>query len=283
MELQVKIRMLLTATMALSVISCEKDNVFPQEEHSVNQRFIQSMEWNENHPYKEITTSADDYTILFMGDSNIGTTRNLNSVISIAEQKNAVSIVMAGDLTTGDKNACDEFEGCLQKKGSLLAFLTPGNHDLWLKTGWDEFYARFGASVYYFTVKTPGGTDLYISLDSGSGTLGTDQLEWLENILQELRPDYRLCIVFTNLNFFRFRYSEISNPEVEELNVLIDLFTRYHVDMLVSGHDHKRSEEVFGNTTYIVLEPLKDDTDNAGYLDFEVKDGEITYRFERFN
>jgi len=89
--------------------------------------------------------------------------------------------------------------------------------------------------------------------------------------------------VFTNLNFFRFRYSEISNPEVEELNVLIDLFTRYHVDMLVSGHDHKRSEEVFGNTTYIVLEPLKDDTDNAGYLDFEVKDGEITYRFERFN
>jgi len=283
MELQVKIRLLLTATIALTIVSCEKDDVFPQEEHSVNQRFIQSMEWNENHPYKEIITSSDNYTILFMGDSHIGTSGNLKSAISIAEQEKAVAIVMAGDLTTGHKNACNELEGCLQPKGSLLSFLTPGNHDLWPDTGWDEYYARFGASVYYFTVETPGGTDLYISLDSGSGTLGSDQLDWLEKILQELRSGYRRCIVFTHINFFRLRHSEISNPEVEELNILIDLFTRYHVDMLVSGHDHKRSEEVFGITTYIVLEPLKDGTDNAGYLDFVVKNGEISYRFERFN
>ena len=53
--------------------------------------------------------------------------------------------------------------------------------------------------------------------------------------------------------------------------------------MLVSGHEHKRSEEVFGLTTYIVLEPLKDDTDNAGYLNFNVKNGSITFSFERFN
>ena len=53
--------------------------------------------------------------------------------------------------------------------------------------------------------------------------------------------------------------------------------------MLVSGHDHKRSEEVFGITTYIVLEPLKDDTDNAGYLNLNVKNGNITYSFEHFN
>ena len=168
MELQLKTRLLLLTAISITIASCEKDIEFPQEEHSVNQRFNQSMDWNEFHHYKEIETSSDDYTIMFIGDSHIGTTKNLNNFISIAETNNAAAVVMAGDLTTGDKNDCDELEGCLQSKGSLLSFLTVGNHDLWPKTGWDEFYARFGASVYYFTVKTPEGTDLYISLDSGS-------------------------------------------------------------------------------------------------------------------
>ena len=53
--------------------------------------------------------------------------------------------------------------------------------------------------------------------------------------------------------------------------------------MLVSGHEHLRSEEVFGITTYIVLEPLKDDTDNAGYLNFNIKNGKIFYSFEKIN
>ena len=241
------------------------------------------MDWNEIHSYQEIVTSSDDYTILFMGDSHIGSTKNLNSFISIARTNNASAIVMAGDLTTGEEKDCAELERCLQSKGSLLSFMTVGNHDLWPKTGWNEFYGRFGASVYLFTVKTISGTDLYISLDSGSGTLGTDQLEWFESILQNQRSDYRRCIVFTHLNFFRFRHSEISNPLVEEINKLIELFTIYHVDMLVAGHDHKRSEEVFGITTYIVLEPSKDGTDNAGYLSLNVKNGDINYSFENFN
>lgn len=283
MELQLKIRLLLLAAITFTISSCEKDDIFPQEEHSVNQRFSQSMAWNETHPYREIVTSSDNYTILFMGDSHIGTTGNLNNFISIAETNNTAAIVMAGDLTAGDEKSCNELESCLHSGSSLLSFLTVGNHDLWPKTGWDEFYARFGASVYYFTVKTPGGTDLYISLDSGSGTLGTDQLEWFESLLQNQRSDYRRCIVFTHLNFFRFRHTEISNPLVEELNKLIDIFTRYQVDMLVSGHEHKKSEEVFGNTTYVVLEPLKDDADNAGYFDFNIMSGKITYSFERIN
>ena len=212
MELQLKTRLLLLTAISITIASCEKDIEFPQEEHSVNQRFNQSMDWNEIHHYKEIETSSDDYTILFMGDSHIGTTKNLNNFISIAGTNNAAAIVMAGDLTTGDKKDCSELERCLQSKSSVLSFLTVGNHDLWPKTGWDEFYARFGASVYYFTVRTPGGNDLYISLDSGSGTLGTDQLEWFESLLQNQRSDYRRCIVFTHLNFFRFRHSEISNP-----------------------------------------------------------------------
>lgn len=283
MELQLKIRTVLLAAITFTIASCEMDDNFPQEEHSVNQRFSQSMAWNETHPYREIVTSSDNYKIMFMGDSHIGTTENLNNFISIAEKNNAAAVVMAGDLTAGDEKSCNELESCLHPGSSLLTFLTVGNHDLWPQKGWDEFYERFGASVYYFTVKTPGGTDLYISLDSGSGTLGSSQLEWLENLLKNQRPGYRRCIAFTHLNFFRFRHSEISNPLVEELNKLIDIFTLYQVDMLISGHDHLRSEEIFGITTYIVMEPLKDNTDNAGYLDLNVKNGKITYSFERFN
>jgi len=265
------------------IASCEKDTIFPQEEHSANQRFRQSMDWNELHPYQDIVTSSDDYAILFMGDSHIGSTKNLISFVNTAKTSNAAAIVMAGDLTTGEKEDCDKLETCLPPSSSLLSFLTVGNHDLWPGNGWNEFYNRFGASVYLFTVKTTGGTDLFISLDTGSGTLGAEQLAWFEDVLQNQRPDYRRCIVFTHNNFFRFRHTETDNPPVEELNKLIELFTRHHVDMLVAGHDHKRDAVVFGITTYVVMEPCKDGADNAGYLALRVKNGEIKYCFENFD
>jgi predicted phosphodiesterase len=283
MELQLKIRLLLLTAISLMIASCEKDTIFPQEEHSVNQRFRQSMDWNELHPYQEIVTSSDDYAILFMGDSHIGSTKNLNNFFNIAKNTKASAVVMAGDLTAGEEKNYDALEKCIPPRDSLLSFLTVGNHDLWSNNGWNEFFTRFGPSCYLFTVESPEATDLFISLDTGSGTLGAEQLAWFEDVLKNQRPDYRRCIVFTHNNFFRFRHTETDNPPVEELNKLIELFTRHHVDMLVAGHDHKRDAVLFGITTYVVMEPCKDGADNAGYLALRVNNGDVKYSFENFD
>ena len=283
MELQLKNSLLLITAISLTIASCEKDPDFISPEHSADQRFNQSMEWNARHSYQEIVVQSDDYSILFMGDSHVGSTKNLDNFFNIAKNTKASAVVMAGDLTTGEAKNYDVLEKCIPPRDSLLSFLTVGNHDLWSNSGWNEFFTRFGPSCYLFTVESPEATDLFISLDTGSGTLGAEQLAWFEDVLQNQRPAYRRCIVFTHNNFFRFRHTETVNPPVEELNKMIELFTRHHVDMLVAGHDHKRDAVLFGITTYVVMEPCKDGTDNAGYLSLRVKNGDVKYSFENFD
>ena len=72
--------------------------------------------------------------------------------------------------------------------------------------------------------------------------------------------------MFTHNNFFRTRHTDSTNPLVEEIDVLVELFTRYNVNMVITGHDHKKDAEVFGKTTYIVMDALKDGQSNAGFF-----------------
>ncbi len=237
------------------------------------------MDWNNTHSYREISVLSDDYLILSAGDSHVGGTKNLDSFFNIAKSNNVAAVVMAGDLTTGHENDYTVFEQHLPSQYSLPVFLIAGNHDLFFN-GWREFYSRFGSSSYLFTIKTPNATDLIICLETGSGTLGNRQLDWLIKILETQRAGYRHCMVFTHNNFFRSRHTESTNPPVEELQVLLELFAKHHVDMVITGHDHKKDTEVFGNTTYIIMDALKDGESNAGYFQIRVKNGGIGYKFE---
>lgn len=144
---------------------------------------------------------------------------------------------------------------------------------------WEEYYARLGSSTYLFTVRTPEATDLYICLDSGSGTLGSKQLKWLRETLENKRQDYRHCIVMTHNNFFRFRRTGSTNPLVEELHVLMEMFTRHNVNMLITGHDHRRSNEVFGLTRYLTLDALLDGFSHASYMVLTLENGKIGIEF----
>lgn len=280
MELQLKNRLLLLAAISLTITSCEK-TYFPSPEHSVSQRFSQSMNWNESHPYMEIAVQSENYSILFTGDSHVGSTNNLDKFFSIAKESNASAVVMVGDLTNGKEEDYPVIEKCLQQKDSLLTFFTVGNHDLWSSSGWIEFFTRFGPSCYLFTVKSPAATDLYISLDSGSDTFGPDQLEWLTYILQTIRPECRHCMVFTHVNLFRVRHTTSTNFLIEELDFLVELFTKNNVDVVITGHDHEQDEMAFGITTYIQVPALMDGFSNAGFLEVFVRNDEIDFKFDK--
>jgi predicted phosphodiesterase len=280
MELQLKNKLLLLTAVSLTISSCEKEMDFPSPEHSVNQRFSQSMDWNESHPYKEIVVQSEDYSILFIGDTHVGSTNNLDKFFGIANASKASAVVMVGDLTNGKEEDYPVFDQCLQQKDSLLTFFAVGNHDLWSNSGWIEFFTRFGPSCYLFTVKSPEATDLFISLDSGSTTFGTEQLEWLSYILQTLRPECRHCIVYTHINLFRVRHTTSTNLLVEELDLLLELFTKNNVEMVITGHDHEKDATVFGITTYIQVPALMDGLRNAGYFEISVKNEDVKYKFE---
>jgi predicted phosphodiesterase len=263
--------------------ACEKSDLsgFFIASESVNLRFEQSMEWNAFHPYHEIVVPSEDYVILSMGDSHVGSINNLTTFLNIAKSANASAIVMVGDLTSGNASDYDVFQENIPDPDSLPSFLMVGNHDLYFD-GWKQFQSRFGSSTYIFTIKTPAAKDLFICLDTGSGTLGNKQLDWLKEILQTSRNEYRYCTVFTHCNLFRNRHTLSTNPLVEELEVLIDLFTIHHVDMVITGHDHKKFSDHFGNTTYITMDALMDGLDYSGYFQLNIKNGNLDYEFVNF-
>jgi predicted phosphodiesterase len=269
--------------MISALTGCEETDItglFISDE-SVNQRFKQSIEWNALHPYREINVPSENYFILSMGDSHVGSTNNLKNFLNIAKSTNAAAIVAVGDLTSGNASDYDVFQEIMPSQDSLSSFLIVGNHDLWFN-GWKQFYSRFGSSSYIFTIKTPAAQDLFICLDTGNGTLGNKQLDWLKEILKTYRNEYRYCIVFTHNNLFRNRHTLSTNPLVEELHVLLELFTVHKVDVVITAHDHIKYEEKFGTTTYITMDALEDGLSYSGYFKLNMIDGNIDYEFINF-
>ena len=53
----------------------------------------------------------------------------------------------------------------------MESFLTVGNHDFVFQRMEGVFMRVSEASVYYFIIKTPFASDLFICLDTGSGTI----------------------------------------------------------------------------------------------------------------
>jgi predicted phosphodiesterase len=278
MENKINKRSLLLFAISLIAAACSKESDFIMSGDSTDLRFRESMEWNNKHRYREIKVQSDNYSLLIMADSHTGGTINLDKFFSIAQMEKPAAVVMDGDLTGGLTENYDLFESHLPQDDSLSLFFVTGNHDLW-HNGWNEFYARFGSSTYYFTVKTPYLSDLYICLDTGGSTLGNLQMKWLSNVLEAIRPQYRHCIIITHTNLFRPRHTESTNPVVEELYAMIDLFTVNKVNMVITGHDHKLDAEQFGFTTYIQVAALKDGLSYAGYMKLNVKNSNPEYDF----
>jgi predicted phosphodiesterase len=260
--------------------SCEEFEFrgFITSYETVNQRFDQSMDWNRDHPFKVITVPVEDYTMFILSDCHVGGTKNLDFILDEASRADASAVVMAGDLTTGHASDYITFQQYLPDFEILPTFQIVGNHDLFFD-GWKQFYSLLGSTAYLFTVQTPTASDLYICLDTGGGTLGSDQLDWLKGILKTLRPDYRRCILFTHNNLFRIRHTSSANPVVEELQVLIELCIRHQIDMVVAGHDHVRNDVKHGNTIHITLDASEDGYKDAGYLKLFLNQGEIEYDF----
>lgn len=267
----------------LSCDSCLKDadlSGFFYSTEPVNERVKESLEWNKSNPDKSLSVNGSDYSFLIAGDPEIGGTANLDTLIARSKSSGAAAFMIAGDITSGDPTGYDTLEHDLDTKDNGTGFYILGNHDLFYH-GWDRYFSYFGSSTYAFTINTNTASDLYICLDSGNATLGSIQLDWLTDLLAKERKNHRYCIVISHVNFFREHHTFSANPVVDEIHVLLDLFYRYSVDMVITGHDHHRSEEYFGKTHFITLDAFIDGFDDASYLRLEVKNGRLTSNFEK--
>ena len=161
-------------------------------------------------------------------------------------------------------------------------FLVIGNHDVYFDCA--KFYKQhFHTSTYTVTVKTVSGyQDLFIFLDSGNGTHGKRQLEWLEEKLAQ-RKDYRHCFVISHNWLFRTSYNYTTTPAAnlpqDEQYAFMDLMSRNDVDMVLMGHFHMREQRQFGGVRYIMTDNLNDSKLTPSYLVVTVGE-KVTYEYQ---
>ena len=273
--------------------SCNKNydylGMFTSVSESSDERFAQSMQYNQAHGYDVVDGVPDDYELYVMSDIHVdNSTNHLDRFVAdyLADTTAADFALCLGDLinATGHFDYFKEHVKPVTDTGRKI-YYTVGNHDLYFDQ-WKDFYSRFGSSTYWFEVHTVGGfKDLYVAIDSGNGTLGVDQREWLGNILEEKQNQgFRHVIVFTHTHFFKKDMSQghTSNFNMEETYDLADLFARRGVDLVLQGHSHHRDLTVFKGVTYLRVDALEDHYADAYYTILNI--GEyINYNFVKVN
>lgn len=254
--------------------------ISPSKER-VNERFEQSIAYNEQHKNDTlISTTQEDYRFYVASDVHVKTTaEHLALFIDIAstDEKSLYSAIL-GDITDQKHGLQIAYDTIENHKTNSIIRTVAGNHDIYFDQ-WAEYYSLFGSSTYYFVVQTPTANDLFIALDSSSGTLGKKQMEWLKQILKEKRSQHRHCIVMTHTHFFDRDMSQFptGNFSIEETAMLTDLFTRNNVNLVISGHDHTNENLIFNNVTYLVLDDIQDLDHEPTYFIVDVTNENVSF------
>ena len=280
-------RILLTVSLA-AFCSCNvldlKGLVMPTGE-GVEKRFEQSREMNADLKHGVVETE-EAYTFYVATDPHINETHRNLSMFNDAFRNDASAPfgVILGD--------------CIDVRDNLPAYLSAlaynpeihqynsavfhvlGNHDIFFN-GWVDFKDMVGPSSYWFEVVFEGGKDLFITLDTATGTLGRKQIEWFKSFLSDERTDYRHCVILTHTNFFYTDNSQATsgNMPFEESMALLDFLGRQDVTLVLQGHDHYREDLEYDGTRYVVVGAIHDETEHPEYLKVNVASEGISLEF----
>jgi predicted phosphodiesterase len=286
---------ILYIVMALVLSACSRDmtldilGMFSPQGETVKTRFEQSMEYNAQAGFSHLDMQSDDYLIYVCSDSHI--TRKTHRCLDyfMEQYKAAPSPKMAlhlGDLIDAQDNfpCADSILHFAGQTAQDTVFVTVGNHDIYFKQ-WSIYRSIFKTSVYWFDTHNGGKKlDLFICIDTGEGTLGDAQMKWLEQLLAEKSQEgYRHIIVFTHTHQWKLDGSQehASNYALEDTYAMTDLFGKYKVDYVWSGHQHARQSVIYKEVNYLVLDSAKDGEPGHAYMTVNMGNS-IIYHYHSF-
>lgn len=261
-------------------VSCGPDTrldmigMFAGSSPTIDQRFEQSVQYNQQAGYATIHALSDNYRVYVCTDTHIHKTRtrweyfvgtyHADSLCPVAVHLGDII-----DATTDFAYVEDVLKSTIFPTKSDTLMAVCGNHDIYFKQ-WKKFIKAFKTSSYYFVVTTPTGKkDLFVVFDSADGTVGSKQLDWLrETLTWAEKQNFRHIVACTHTHFFKRDNSQghTSNYTLEETYALLNLFTQHGVEMIWSGHDHSREITQVKGMTCIVVDSMKDEDKEPYYM-----------------
>ena len=275
-------RTLIFAILILLLSSCRYDfaGFVSPPSKTVEIRFKESLDMNNNDTIISIASAS--YQMALCSDVHVNkTAHNLSILLKEVNSNPDISLMaILGDITDMPGGMFVAKDTITSANMDIPVKYIVGNHDLYFNQ-WDDFKECFGSASYYFIVQADTVSDLFIVLDSGSGTLGNSQLKWLENLLKSRRHLHRNCTVLTHTHFWDTEMSQFptGNFPVEETAVLTNLFSKYDVNMVISGHDHTSQVKLFNGVCYIITDAILDESEKWSYLKVTFSD-EVSYSFK---
>ena len=272
-------RMLLVLVVSLAVCSCshlDLRGIFRPTGDGVEKRFEQSREMNAGFNAGNIH-AQESYTFYVATDPHIDQTHRNQDIFNDVFRNDAYASFGAilGDCI----DVKDNFPAYLEALAynperhacNHKIFHVLGNHDIFFN-GWVDYREMIGPSVYWFEVVFDGGKDLYIILDTATGSLGRKQTEWFRSFLSSNRDKYRHCAVLTHTNLFYTDKTQASsgNMPLEETFALIDFLGRHDVSLVLQGHDHFREDITYNNVRYTIVGSISDMMEAPEYLKINV-------------
>ena len=288
--LQMVRNIILTGIAMLAVTGCDTQDLkgfFIPTGDVVQKRFEQSMTITGGKALQGVETD-EEYLIYVCTDPHIGTTSfNLQKFNDTFRNDSEASfgIILGDCIDQRDKFqeylTATEYDSDRHSYNHNIYHIL-GNHDTHFG-GWDNFKSLIGPSVYWFEVGSSSGKDLYIALDTASGTLGGKQTDWLKSFLNTNRNKYRYCIILTHTYFIYTdnpHFSSATMP-LEESFALMELFARHRVNLVLQGHNHIRKDLTFNNVRYTVLGTISDESQSPEYLKITVRENNISYNWAK--
>jgi len=294
-----KLHLIIITAIALIATSCNRLDIAGMvvNRSDTEERVADWIDYNAQNGEPVIENAPDEYRIYSCSDSHYSerdsivpqgeNDRLYKYITAMRNDPEALFAIHAGDMVneSGEKGFIMT-ETAIQynpetQDTARPCFLVIGNHDVYFDCA-SFFKQHFHTSTYTVTVETVGGfQDLYIFLDSGNGTHGKRQLEWLEGKLKN-REDYRHCIVISHNWLFRTSYNYTTTPAanlpLDEQYAFMDLMSRCNVNMVIMGHFHMREQRQFGGVQYVMTDNLNEDVETPSYLVVNVKD-KVTYEY----
>ncbi len=275
-------RTLIFAILILLLSSCRYDfaGFVSPPSKTVETRFKESLDMNNNDTIISIASAS--YQMALCSDVHVNkTAHNLSILLKEVNSNPDISLMaILGDITDMSGGMFVAKDTITSANMDIPVKYIVGNHDLYFNQ-WNDFKECFGSASYYFIVQADTVSDFFIVLDSGSGTLGNSQLKWLENLLKSRRHLHRNCTVLTHTHFWDTEMSQFptGNFPVEETAVLTNLFSKYDVNMVISGHDHTSQVKLFNGVCYIITDAILDESEKWSYLKVTFSD-EVSYSFK---